>query len=580
MAPVPVAVQPRQPRGAPGLPPPARGFEPAARRATCCCSSRCSTGLGYGNDARVRAAVGYEMRCEVADGDPPLADSELEAARRPEPARGRRGMRRGDRRLGRRRRGHGGDPRRGRARGRGAGGGPVHGPAHLPRRAAGRARGALPRRRADDRRGPPGDPDAGRPGRRRDDGDQLGHLLPGAGGGARRLASRARDRVGHRSGRPTTRRPRRCSTCARSIPSGWAETASSCARAPRRWASATTRCAATPARCSPVQLVPAGLPAGRQAGHARLLPAARRRGRGAGAGRGRGSAGRLRARRRGHGARLLGAAPTGTRSRAVHELRARRAVVLAGGAFGTPELLLRSGFRSPSGQLGRNLRIHPACWVGARFAEEVRGWDGVMQSYAVDEWEDRGILLEATFTPLAFGAQWLPGTGVEHAGAGARLRPDRLDRRPPLRSVGGAGGAGRATARCASPTASRTTTPLGSCFGIARAAELFYAAGAREVYPQIAGIPTIPKDRIADLEASPPARARLRLEAFHPMGTARMDADPGARRGRHRRRGPRRRGPLRGRRQPAAELDRRQPDDDHHRDGLPGRAAGSRTRLN
>src|SRR5215211_5401516 len=37
-----------------------------------------------------------------------------------------------------------------------------------------------------------------------------------------------------------------------------------------------------------------------------------------------------------------------------YELRARRAVVLAGGAFGTPELLLRSGFRSPSGLLGRN----------------------------------------------------------------------------------------------------------------------------------------------------------------------------------------------------------------------------------
>ena len=32
-------------------------------------------GLGYGNDARVRAAVGYEMRCEVDGGMPPLADS-------------------------------------------------------------------------------------------------------------------------------------------------------------------------------------------------------------------------------------------------------------------------------------------------------------------------------------------------------------------------------------------------------------------------------------------------------------------------------------------------------------------------
>ena len=37
-----------------------------------------------------------------------------------------------------------------------------------------------------------------------------------------------------------------------------------------------------------------------------------------------------------------------------------------------------------------------------------------MQSYGVTEWEPRGILLEATFTPLAFGAQWLPGTGRAH----------------------------------------------------------------------------------------------------------------------------------------------------------------------
>ena len=91
-------------------------------------------------------------------------------------------------------------------------------------------------------------------------------------------------------------------------------------------------------------------------------------------------------------------------------------------------------------QLGRNLRIHPAGWVGARFDEEVRGWDGVMQSYGVDEWEERGLLLEATFTPLAFGAQWLPGTGARAPGAGAGLRPPRLERGPPLRSLVGPGG--------------------------------------------------------------------------------------------------------------------------------------------
>ena len=86
-----------------------------------------------------------------------------------------------------------------------------------------------------------------------------------------------------------------------------------------------------------------------------------------------------------------------------------KTVISAGGAFGTPELLLRSGIRHPA--LGRNLHVHPAAWIGARYEEEVRGWEGVMQSYYVDQWQPEGILLEATFTPLSFGAQWLPGAG-------------------------------------------------------------------------------------------------------------------------------------------------------------------------
>jgi choline dehydrogenase-like flavoprotein len=206
-------------------------------------------------------------------------------------------------------------------------------------------------------------------------------------------------------------------------------------------------------------------------------------------------------------------------------VRARRAVILAGGSFGTPELLLRSGFRSPSGELGRNLRIHPACWVGARFDDDVRGWDGVMQSYAVDEWEDRGILLEATFTPLAFGGQWLPGIGAEHQqrlldfGKVASTGVHLSDKSSGRVSLGGDGSL-RITYRLLRSDAERLV------FGIARAAELMYAAGAVEVYPQISGMGAIRRGSIAELEASPPRRSALRLEAFHPMGTTRMDADP------------------------------------------------------
>ncbi|MFP5388988.1 MAG: GMC family oxidoreductase N-terminal domain-containing protein, partial [Thermoleophilia bacterium] len=101
-----------------------------------------------------------------------------------------------------------------------------------------------------------------------------------------------------------------------------------------------------------------------------------------------------------------------TQPRRSFTVRARLATIVAGGALGTPELLLRSGLGGR--QVGCNLHIHPACWVGARYEEEVRGWEGVMQSYYIDQWERQRLLLEATFTPLAFGGAWLPGVGSAH----------------------------------------------------------------------------------------------------------------------------------------------------------------------
>jgi choline dehydrogenase-like flavoprotein len=201
-----------------------------------------------------------------------------------------------------------------------------------------------------------------------------------------------------------------------------------------------------------------------------------------------------------------------------------RAVVVAGGAIGTPELLLRNGI--DGGQVGRNLHIHPAAWIGGLFGEEVRGWDGVMQSYYVDEWHDMGLLMEATFTPLAFGAQWLPGTGREHAER--MLAYDRLGSNGVHLSdassgrVTLAGGSARVSYRLTREDGRKLT------FGIARAAEIFFAAGATEVYSQIRGMPVIKPGGVADFEAADPHSSALRLEAFHPMGTARMSADPRA----------------------------------------------------
>jgi choline dehydrogenase-like flavoprotein len=195
-----------------------------------------------------------------------------------------------------------------------------------------------------------------------------------------------------------------------------------------------------------------------------------------------------------------------------------RAVVLAAGALGTPELLMRHGVR---GSAGRNLHVQPACWVGARFEHDVRGWDGVMQSWHVDEWRSRGVFLEATFTPLPFGAHWLPGAGAEFedrvadiaklAVIGVHLVDESSGR------VRLFGKATRLSYRLTAADAQR----LG--FGIARAADVLFAAGAREVYPQVAGLTSLRPGQQANLEDGVKP-GQLRLEAFHPMGTAALGA--------------------------------------------------------
>jgi choline dehydrogenase-like flavoprotein len=140
-----------------------------------------------------------------------------------------------------------------------------------------------------------------------------------------------------------------------------------------------------------------------------------------------------------------------------------------------------------------------------------------MQSWHVDEFRPRGLFLEATFTPLPFGVHWLPGIGPEYerriadlpklAVVGVHLADNSSGK---VRLRGGA-------ARLGYRLDGRDAETLG--FGIARAADLLFAAGAREIFPQVAGTTAIAPGEQAAFESGMKA-ARLRLEAFHPMGTA------------------------------------------------------------
>lgn len=189
-------------------------------------------------------------------------------------------------------------------------------------------------------------------------------------------------------------------------------------------------------------------------------------------------------------------------------------VVLAAGTIHTPVLLQRSRLAGRSGQLGRNLSLHPATAAFALMDEEVNMARGVPQSLYVDEFADEGIVFEGVAGPPAYAAASLPLSGRRHAEAMANY--SRLAQFGLMVSDSSRGRvhvvAGRPLIRYDLNQADVAKVRV----GLARLEQLFLAAGAREVY-----LPLPPGTR------PHAARARdLKLMAFHPLGTARAHRDP------------------------------------------------------
>ncbi len=103
------------------------------------------------------------------------------------------------------------------------------------------------------------------------------------------------------------------------------------------------------------------------------------------------------------------------------EVRAPQVVVSAG-TIHTPGLLARSGLGAASGQLGRNLVLHPATAAFALMDEVVDMARGVPQSFYVDEFAAEGIMFEGVAGPPAYVALSLPLTGTRHDAAMTNYR--------------------------------------------------------------------------------------------------------------------------------------------------------------
>ncbi len=203
-----------------------------------------------------------------------------------------------------------------------------------------------------------------------------------------------------------------------------------------------------------------------------------------------------------------------------------RLVVLAAGSLGTPMVLFRNHLGNSSGQLGRNLTIHPTGKALALFEEKLEGWKGVPQSYYSDFLKKDGIAFEGVFLPPSLGAIGLLLPGKLHkevmekydhiASFGfliqetARGRVRRLPNDRPL------------------ITYNLTQEDLSKIIeGLAWLARIFFAAGAKAVYPSIHCLPELKSE--ADLDKiyrMKIKRSDLEVSAFHPLGTARMGADP------------------------------------------------------
>ena len=200
--------------------------------------------------------------------------------------------------------------------------------------------------------------------------------------------------------------------------------------------------------------------------------------------------------------------------------------VLAAGAIHTPLFLKRQRVRDPSRQIGRNLSLHPATGVRALFDERVEMWNGVPQSYFIDEFADEGIMLEGAGGTPDWIATSLPYIGERH-----RLLMEscaNLSQFGLMVSDSSRGTVRELAGRPHIRYDLNGEDTLAFKRGIEILADIYWAAGAERVYPPIAGLPELGREDMDELRRIDLDPGQLSLMAFHPLGSCRMGANPAA----------------------------------------------------
>ena len=207
------------------------------------------------------------------------------------------------------------------------------------------------------------------------------------------------------------------------------------------------------------------------------------------------------------------------------ELRAR-AVVVAAGTLSTPFLLWRQGLCGRSGQLGRNLTLHPSTGIYGLFDEEIRGWRHIPQGYCCDQFLRQGELLISSQPDVNVAPQLFSFGGTRLmdvldvfsrvACLGVLIADATTDGRLLFEARG------RPVLKYSITRADRDRLHSGMVHGM----DMLIAAGAKRLWPSLWSAPVLELRDVERFRRTPPAATDFGLISYHPLGTCRMGKDP------------------------------------------------------
>ncbi len=207
-------------------------------------------------------------------------------------------------------------------------------------------------------------------------------------------------------------------------------------------------------------------------------------------------------------------------------------VVLSAGAINSPQILLKSGIANSSGQVGKNLHVHPSVVLAGIYDEDINGYTGVPQSYYIDEFIDlekdpnSGYILMPVFGfPVTTAAQ-LPGFGREHTEI-----MQSFHRMVGLLVLMHDQSAGEVRInRAGKPEISYSVSAKEQKLfveGMKHCAEILFASGARKVMvPYEDPLWLKPGDALSAVDARGLRSNEIQIASTHPQSTCRMGEDP------------------------------------------------------